>query len=133
MLGWVGVESEVKGQSKIGCLPVHGDIASDHDGPHGPAGCVRLVGGCHVLLPSLGVAAEQERENKEPTSGLEPLTPAPATSDNMRVTWGSLVVQNACKQALIYVQLPSATSSLALPVVSEWYQKVRSYRAFLAL
>jgi hypothetical protein len=33
------------------------------------------------------------------------------------------VVQNACKSALIYLQLPSATSSPTLPVVSEWYQK----------
>jgi hypothetical protein len=33
------------------------------------------------------------------------------------------VVQNACKSALIYPQLPSATSSPMLPVVSEWYQK----------
>ncbi len=33
------------------------------------------------------------------------------------------MVQNTCKPALIYLQLPSATSSSALPVVSEWYQK----------
>ena len=34
---------------------------------------------------------------------------------------------------LIYLQLPSATSSPALPVVSEWYQKAGGYRVFLAL
>jgi hypothetical protein len=33
------------------------------------------------------------------------------------------VVQNACKPALIYPQLPSATSCPTLPVVSEWYQE----------
>jgi hypothetical protein len=33
------------------------------------------------------------------------------------------VVQNTCKPALIYLQLPSATSCPVLPVVSEWYQK----------
>jgi hypothetical protein len=32
-------------------------------------------------------------------------------------------VQNTCKPALIYLQLPSATSSPTLPVVSEWYQR----------
>jgi hypothetical protein len=32
------------------------------------------------------------------------------------------VVQNACKLASIYLQLPSATSSPMLPVVSEWYR-----------
>ena len=35
-------------------------------------------------------------------------------------------MQNACKPALIYVQLPSATSGPTLPVVSEWYQKATS-------
>ena len=34
------------------------------------------------------------------------------------------MVQNACKPALIHIQLPSATSSPTLPVVSQWYQKV---------
>jgi hypothetical protein len=33
------------------------------------------------------------------------------------------VVQKTCKRALIYLQLPSATSCPVLPVVSEWYQK----------
>jgi hypothetical protein len=33
-------------------------------------------------------------------------------------------VQNTCELALIYLQLPGATSSPTLPVVSEWYQKV---------
>jgi hypothetical protein len=33
------------------------------------------------------------------------------------------VVQNTCKSALIYLQLPSATSGPMPPVVSEWYQK----------
>jgi hypothetical protein len=42
-------------------------------------------------------------------------------------------VQNACKSALIYLQLPGATSSLTLPVVSEWYQLALNHRAFLAL
>jgi hypothetical protein len=42
-------------------------------------------------------------------------------------------VQNACKLAPIHLQPPSATPSSTLPVVSEWYQKARSYRAFLAL
>ena len=37
MLGWVGVKIGVKDRSQIGLLPVHGDVASDHDGPHGIA------------------------------------------------------------------------------------------------
>jgi hypothetical protein len=41
------------------------------------------------------------------------------------------VVQNTCKAALIYLQLPSATSSSTLPVVSEWYQEVIMRRGFL--
>src|SRR3712207_9176607 len=45
------------------------------------------------------------------------------TSDNRSGALSCLVVQNACKPALIYLQLPSATSSPALPVVSEWYRK----------
>jgi hypothetical protein len=53
------------------------------------------------------------------------------TSDNSRGARGSPVVQNVCKGALIYLQLPSATSSPTLPVVSDWYQKTRGYRAFI--
>jgi hypothetical protein len=45
------------------------------------------------------------------------------TSDNSRGARSCPVVQNACKPALIYLQLPSATSSPTIPVVSEWYQK----------
>ena len=41
------------------------------------------------------------------------------------------MVQKTCKPALIYLQLPSATSSPTLSVVSEWYQRARGYRAFL--
>jgi hypothetical protein len=33
-------------------------------------------------------------------------------------------VQKTCKPALIYLQLPTATCSPTLPVVSEWYQRV---------
>ena len=40
-------------------LPVHGNVASDHDGPHGIPGCVRPVGAYHVLLAGLGVASEE--------------------------------------------------------------------------
>jgi hypothetical protein len=43
------------------------------------------------------------------------------------------VVQNACKPALSYLQLPRATSCPTLPVVSEWYQKARCYQALLGL
>jgi hypothetical protein len=43
------------------------------------------------------------------------------------------VVQNTCKPALIYLQLPSATSSPTLSVVSEWYQLALNHRTFLAL
>jgi hypothetical protein len=55
------------------------------------------------------------------------------TSDNWRVAGSSRVVQNACKPALIYLQLPSATSGPTLPVVSEWYQRTRGYQAILTL
>jgi hypothetical protein len=41
------------------------------------------------------------------------------TSDNCGGARGSRVVQNACKPGLIYLQLPSATPSPTLPVVSE--------------
>jgi hypothetical protein len=37
------------------------------------------------------------------------------------------VVQNACKPALFCLQLPSATSSPTLPMVSEWYQESDAY------
>jgi hypothetical protein len=60
LLGSVGVKIGVKGRSQIGCLPVHGHVASDHDGPHGIAGCVRPVGACHFLLPGLDVASEED-------------------------------------------------------------------------
>jgi hypothetical protein len=43
------------------------------------------------------------------------------------------VVQKTCKQALIYLQLPSATPNSTLSVVSEWYQLARGYWVFLAL
>jgi hypothetical protein len=36
-------------------------------------------------------------------------------------------VQNTCKGALIYLHLPSATSSSKLSVVSEWYQNRSSF------
>src|SRR5215210_1883336 len=41
-------------------LPVHGDVASDHDGPHGIAWCVGSVGTRHVLLSHLGVASQED-------------------------------------------------------------------------
>ena len=41
-------------------LPVHGDVASDHDGPHEIAGCVRPARTRHVLLPRLGAAGQQD-------------------------------------------------------------------------
>ena len=41
-------------------------------------------------------------------------------------------MQNTCKPALIYLQLPSATPSPTLSVVSEWYQLAQGYRVFLA-
>ena len=43
LLGWVGVKIGVKGRSQIGCLPVDEDVARDHDGQHGTAGCVRSM------------------------------------------------------------------------------------------
>ena len=43
------------------------------------------------------------------------------------------MVQNTCKSALIYCQLPSATLSPTFPVVSEWYQAARNHQTFLAL
>jgi hypothetical protein len=55
------------------------------------------------------------------------------TSDNSRGAQGSPVVQNTCKSALIYLQLPSATHCPTLPVVSEWYQLARGYREILPL
>jgi hypothetical protein len=45
------------------------------------------------------------------------------TSANRSGARSCPVVRNACKPALIYLKLPSATSSPTLPVVSEWYQK----------
>ena len=43
------------------------------------------------------------------------------------------MVQNTCKWALFYLQLPSATLSPTLSVVSEWYQLALNHRTFLAL
>ena len=61
----------------------------------------------------------RQKESRRADSNCLPLL---ITSDNSCVAEGSRVVQNACKLALIYLQLPSATYSSTLPVVSEWYQ-----------
>ncbi len=76
---------------------------------------------------SLQIAIKRRADERTRTADLL------ITSDNSCVARSCRVVQNTCKPALIYLQLPSATSSSTLPVVSEWYQKAQGYRPFLAL
>jgi hypothetical protein len=61
------------------------------------------------------------RESRRADSNRLPLL---ITSDNRSGARSCRVVQSTCKPALIYLELPSATSGPTLPVVSEWHQKV---------
>jgi hypothetical protein len=59
----------------------------------------------------------------EPTSGLEPLTPAPATSDQSGVAEACTDLQNPHSWR-VFLALPCPVlHRIALPVVSEWYQQ----------
>src|ERR671911_1039451 len=79
-----------KDWGQIGCLPAHGDVASDHDGLHGIAGCVHPVEGYHALLPDLGInlTAERntgalgDRRTRPPNAGRE-------AGAHPRAVWGS--------------------------------------------
>jgi hypothetical protein len=66
--------------------------------------------------------SQECKENREPTSGLEPLTPAPATSDHSGVAGGCTGLQIPPNQANLFSLVCPVLHRIAFPVVSEWYQ-----------